>query len=184
MFGRSVFAAFSPILSMSLIQHQTWPHKIVHDAAYLFIPLSLVVFLMLLGGALLITGGRLSHGVLVGFCVTAGILISLLVICHLIRYCAWARRVTRDVEEGSRATSSGSGSLTPIEIPVRVQSPRICTRRLEGHPRVDVMAPPQTGNRNSQQVSHKVRGRPFFQGPFSGDGEGNSRLVAAKLTRT
>lgn len=152
------------MLTMSLLQHQTWPHKIIHDTAYLFIPFSLVVLLMLLGGALLITAGRLSHGVLVGFCVTAGILIGLLVICHLARYCAWARRNTRDVEAREGTSSSGSESLTPLGIPVRVQSPRSCARRIDGLPTLEVAAP-QTGDRNIQQVIHNFSDSPFFTTP-------------------
>lgn len=157
MLGRGVLALLARPLEMPCRwgKEKVWPNKIVRDSAYLFLPFSFVIFLLLLGAALLITWGRLSNGVLVGFCITAGILIGLFAICHLALYCAWAKCCVMDAEKrGEASSSSGSGSSDPIGRPVRVVSPRICGRCLGGVARVDMVAL-QSGSRDSHQVSRR-----------------------------
>lgn len=153
MFGCGILAPLFRPLKMRCSQGgiDSWPHKIIHDAAYLFFPFSFVAFLLLLGGALLITWGRLSDGVLVGFCVTAGILIGLFVICHLALYCTWASNTAGAEKREGTSSSSGSASSGPIGRPVRVESPRICARCFGGLARANLAAP-QTGNRKTHQV--------------------------------
>lgn len=98
----------------------SWPHKFIRDAAYLFFPFIFVAFLILLGGALLITWGNFSTAVLVGFCVTAGLLIGFFLLCHLVLYCStWAaeENAETDPERGS-PTSFGRVLPTSHEQPL------------------------------------------------------------------
>lgn len=133
-----------------------WPRKFVHDMAHLFLPFILVTFLLVVGGVLLATWGRLSRGVLVGFCVTAGILVGLFVLCHLTLYCA---RVRGEEEKGRLVggpTLSISGPLDspgPTGIPVKVTSPRACPHCCGGVPRADLVAS-QVVIRTANQVGH------------------------------
>lgn len=145
MFGRGLSGLVRSMLEMSH-WNPSWPHRIVHDAAHLFIPFAFVVFLLLLGAALLITWGRFSDGVLVGFCVSAGILIAFFVICHLALYCTWAREAT-DAEKRGEDSSAGS----PVGNFLRAQSPRICADcrvRLE----TQGLAPPQGRGPSRREV--------------------------------
>lgn len=157
MFGRDVLTLRSCRPKMPSSWPAPWPRKIVRDAAHLFIPFSLAGLLLLLGGALLITWGRLSGGVLIGFCATAGVLVGLFVTCHLALYCARAGGDAGDAggsgAASSSASSDGPGSPGPVGIPVRVRSPRVCASCLGGLPRADVVAS-QGGNRNAHEVSH------------------------------
>lgn len=109
-----------------------WPRRIVHDTAYFFIPFAFAIFLLLLGGALLITWGRLSNAVLVGFCVTAGILIGFFFICHLALYCTRAKE-DGVPETGKKDDSSSSplGSVLDARS-VELGSPRVCRSCLGG----------------------------------------------------
>lgn len=128
---RSLFEFRSSFLEMRR-QDVPWPRRTVHDTAFFFIPLAFAVFLLLLGSALLITWGRLSNAVLVGFCVTAGILIGFFVTCHLALYC------TRAKEAGVRETGGkdNSGSSPPGSAldarSVKLGSPRVCRSCLGG----------------------------------------------------
>ncbi|CAN8095634.1 unnamed protein product [Discula destructiva] len=108
-----------------------WPRKIVRDIAYLFIPFAFAIFLLLLGVALLTTRGKLSNSALVGFCVTAGMLIGFFSICHLALYCTWAKENTKKTKNDR--SSSDNGSLV-IARPVKVESPRVCRKCMGGIP--------------------------------------------------
>lgn len=109
-----------------------WPRRVVRDTAYLFIPFAFAIFLLLLGGALLITWGRLSNAVLVGFCVTAGILLGVFVICHLGLYCT--RAEAAGVRETGKKYNSGSSPVGSIldARSVKLGSPRVCRSCLGG----------------------------------------------------
>lgn len=115
MFGRGLL----PLLStpLEIIHHypdvgqhtMPWPRKFTRDAAYLFLPFAFVAFLILLGGALLVTWGNFSTAVLVGFCVTAGLLIGFFLLCHLVLYCStWAAEENAETDpERASPTSFG-----------------------------------------------------------------------------
>lgn len=90
----------------------SWPRRFVHDAAYLLLPFSFVVFLILLGGALLITWGDLSNAVLIGFCVTAGLLVGGFLLCHLVLYCTSADAAANSEEQGGGSSTPTTSSLT------------------------------------------------------------------------
>lgn len=126
---RRLLKLLPPLLEMKR-PDPSWPHRIVHDAAHLFIPFAFAAFLLLLGGALLITWGRLSNAVLVGFCVTAGLLIGFFIICHLALYCTWAKAKVED-EKKDESGSSSRGSV-PDARSVKFGSPRVCRSCLGG----------------------------------------------------
>lgn len=128
---RSLFKSRSPFLEMKRPDVPR-PRRIVHDTAHLFIPFAFAIFLLLLGGALLITWGRLSNAVLVGFCVTAGILIGFFVICHLALYCTRAREDgVRETGKNDDSDSSPLGSVLDARS-VKLGSPRVCRSCLGG----------------------------------------------------
>lgn len=106
-----------------------WPHKIVRDTAYLFIPFAFATFLLLLGGALLITWGRLPSSVLVGFCVTGGILVGFFGICHFALYCASAEGKVCGSKKDRDSSDNGSSVLAR---PVKLGSPQVCSTCLGG----------------------------------------------------
>lgn len=108
-----------------------WPRRIVRDIAYLFIPFAFVAFLLILGGALLITWGRLTNSVLVGFCVTAGLLIGFFVICHLALYCTWAKKEESDMKKHRDRNSSETGSVG-LARSVKLGDPIVCPTCLSG----------------------------------------------------
>lgn len=85
--------------------------KVVRHTAYIFVPLLLMVFLILLSSMLLITRGELSHTALVGFSVTGYLLSGLLLICNSVIYFTWVKG-TIDMEKDGGASSSDS-SATP-----------------------------------------------------------------------
>lgn len=108
MFGRGLTPTVSSSLEMNHsrgLEKQPWPRRFLHDATYLFFPFVFVAFLILLTGTLLITWGHLSNGVLVGFCVTASLLIGFYLLCHLLLYCGtWTAKAKTGSDRGS-ATS-------------------------------------------------------------------------------
>lgn len=108
-----------------------WPRKLVHDTAHIFIPFAFAIFLLLLGGALLVSWGRLSNAVLVGFCVTAGILIGFFIICHLALYCTSAKEKCRDRDNKNNCQTSPHGSVLDARS-VKLGSPRVCRSCLSG----------------------------------------------------
>lgn len=132
-----------PRIKMPSFPLPWWPRKFVNDVAHLFLPFALAAFLLVAGGVLLATWGQLSRGVLVGFCVTAGVLVGLFVLCHLTLYCA---RVRGEEEKGGLVggpTLSISGppeSPGSIGVPVKVKSPRTCPNCCGGVPRTDLVA--------------------------------------------
>ncbi|KAJ4388824.1 hypothetical protein N0V93_006285 [Gnomoniopsis smithogilvyi] len=119
-----------PLLEMHL-PTVPWPRKIVHDTAYIFIPFAFAVFLLLLGGALLVTWGRLSNAVLVGFCVTDGILIGFFVICHLALYCTSPKEKLGNQDNKEVSGLSPHGSVLDA-VSVKLGSPRVCRSCLGG----------------------------------------------------
>lgn len=107
MFGRGLL----PVISASFESQKmkSWPRKFIRDAAYLFLPFAFVAFLILLGGALLVTWGDLSNAVLIGFCVTAGLLVGFFLLCHLVLYCStWAAKFRADPEGSPTVSCSAS----------------------------------------------------------------------------
>lgn len=137
MLGRDILTVL-----FRLLQPTPSPRRnFLRDAAHLFIPFALATFLLLLGGALLATWGRLSRGVLVGFCAAAGVLVGLFLLCHLALYCA------------RTGAAAADGSDDPGSVGKPVPTPMVCPRCFGGVPRMNVFAP-YDGNRNTDQVSH------------------------------
>lgn len=129
MIGRGILKLLISFLEKMERTGSSWPRRIVQDSAHLFIPFAFAAFLLLLGGALLVTWGRLSDKVLVGFCVTAGLLIGLFIICHLVLYCTWAKERTEDKQDDS--DSAPQGSVLEARS-VKFGSPRVCRSCLGG----------------------------------------------------
>lgn len=119
MFGRGLLPILPSPLDIDSAARQKkmpWLRKAIRDTAYLFLPFTFVTFIILLGGVLLVTWGHLSNAVLVGFCVTAGLLIGFFLLCHLVLYCsAWAAAFDPEKrsEAGGSSTAASSGHTTP-----------------------------------------------------------------------
>lgn len=127
--ARDIVARLRGRLKMASPPRCSWPRSsmiMIRDAAHLFIPFIFAALLLLLGGALLVTWGKLSRGVLVGFCTTGGVLIGLFLACHLALYCARARRDAATDKTGLSTSSGPPGSPACIEVPVRVQNVPAC----------------------------------------------------------
>lgn len=94
---------------------QTRGHrKFLYDLAYKWTPLGFVVFLFIVCTALLSVSGKLSHAEVVGFCVTAGLLITFFATCHLILYCTRIKYLV-DLEKYRGENSTTSSSSHPGE---------------------------------------------------------------------
>lgn len=99
-----------------------WPRKLAREAAYLVLPFTFVGFLVLLTGALLVTWGHLSAAVLIGFSVTAGLLVGLFLLCHLVVHCsvwAWAEE---DAETDPESAASPTSFFARVSRTSRVSS--------------------------------------------------------------
>ncbi|KAL1881867.1 hypothetical protein Daus18300_000921 [Diaporthe australafricana] len=84
----------------------TGSRKIFYDITYKWVPFLFVVFLLIVCTALLSTSGKPSYGVVVAFCVTAGLLVSVFLSCHLLLYCtAISHRINREIAHGDDSTS-------------------------------------------------------------------------------
>ncbi|KUI60080.1 hypothetical protein VP1G_07286 [Cytospora mali] len=83
--------------------------KFLYDLTYKWTPLGLVVFLFIICTALLTVSGRLSRSEVVGFCVTAGLLIAFFATCHLALYCTRIKdQMDLEKDQGDSSTTSSS----------------------------------------------------------------------------
>ncbi|ROW06082.1 hypothetical protein VMCG_04563 [Cytospora schulzeri] len=92
--------------------------KFLYDLVYKWTPLGLIVYLFIVCTALLSVSGKLSHAEVVGFCVTAGLLIAFFAICHLVLYCTRIKdQVDLEKAQGNSSTSSSNprpGGIAPV----------------------------------------------------------------------
>lgn len=104
MFGRGLFEVQPQKFEMD--QTRGRQRKFLYDLVYKWTPLGLVVYLFIVCTALLSVSGKLSYAEVVGFCVTAGLLIAFFAICHLVLYC------TRIKDHMDLEKNHGDGSTT------------------------------------------------------------------------
>lgn len=106
MFGRALLEVRSDMFKMD---KATGSRKIFYDITYKWVPFLFVVFLLIVCTALLSTSGKPSYGVVVAFCVTAGLLVSLFLSFHLLLYCtAISHQTNREIAHGDDRTSDPS----------------------------------------------------------------------------
>ncbi|ROV92641.1 hypothetical protein VSDG_06569 [Cytospora chrysosperma] len=157
MFGRELFEVRPQSFGMD--QTRGRQHEFLHDLVYKWTPLGLVVYLFIVCTALLSVSGKLTYAEVVGFCVTAGLLIAFFATCHLALYCTRIRD-QMDLEKNhgnSSATSSNSGPGDNVPADQNCQP----SAGAPGQP-----APPRH-NKNGKQLSQTGPSDPKFGVPHN-----------------
>ncbi|KUI71709.1 hypothetical protein VM1G_11737 [Cytospora mali] len=97
--------------------------KFLYDLTYKWTPLGLVLLLFIICTALLTVSGRLSRSEVIGFCVTAGLLIAFFATCHLALYCTRIKDQV-DLEKNQGDSSTTSSSTRPGESASASKTPK------------------------------------------------------------
>ncbi|KAJ0117143.1 hypothetical protein J7T55_003560 [Diaporthe amygdali] len=106
MFGRGLFNMSPDIFEMA---KKTRTRKVVFDITYKWIPFVFVVFVVIVCTALLSTSGKPSYGIVVAFCITAGHLVFLFLLCHLVLYCTGIKhQMNLEKANGDNSTADSS----------------------------------------------------------------------------
>lgn len=108
MFGRDLSGVRPSNFKMDQTREQ---RKFMYDLVYKWTPLGLVVYLFIVCTAMLSVSGNLSHAEVIGFCVTAGLLIAFFASCHLVLYCTRIKdQMDLEKNQGHSTTNSSSRS--------------------------------------------------------------------------